>query len=65
MDLILTAYADAQLAGMSDAALTLYDQFLGENDHDLYQWVTDQTVPPERYLGLVRDIQTQVNTLRT
>ena len=61
MDLILTAYADAQLADMSQDALTLYDQFLGENDHDLYQWVTGQVAPPPHFAALVQDIQAQVN----
>ena len=32
MDLILTAYADASLAAMSDADLSLYDSLLHEND---------------------------------
>jgi antitoxin CptB len=62
MDLILTAYADAQLAGMSVDQLGLYDAFLGENDHDLYQWVTGQTAAPETYAGLVADIQGQVES---
>ena len=57
MDLILTSYADARLAQMDEDALTLYDQFLGENDHDLYQWVTAQTATPEPYAALVADIQ--------
>ena len=61
MDLILTAYADAKLAGMSADALTLYDQFLSENDHDLYQWVTGQVASPVEYGSLVHDIQAQVN----
>lgn len=61
MDLILTAYADAQLAEMPEDALTLYDQFLSENDHDLYQWVTGQVPAPDPYRGLVQAIQAQVN----
>ena len=61
MDLILTAYADAQLADMSEDGMALYDQFLSENDHDLYQWVTGQVAPPEVFAALVQDIQAQVN----
>ena len=61
MDLILTAYADARLGQMGPEALTLYDQFLGENDHDLYQWVTGQVASPVEYGSLVHDIQGQVN----
>ena len=42
MDLILSAYAEARLPQMDDAGLTLYDQVLNENDHDLYLWVSGQ-----------------------
>ena len=56
MDLILTAYADASLAAMSDADLSLYDSLLHENDQDLYQWVTGQSAPPARYGPLVAEI---------
>ncbi|MEO1364658.1 MAG: succinate dehydrogenase assembly factor 2 [Pseudomonadota bacterium] len=56
MDLILSAYAQAELAGMSDARLALYDSLLSENDQDLYQWVTGQTAAPEPFAGMISDI---------
>lgn len=56
MDLILTAYADANLSKMDDADLSLYDALLNENDQDLYQWVTGQSLPPARYATLMSDI---------
>ena len=56
MDIILTAFADRKLAGMSDADLDLYDALLHENDQDLYQWVSGQTPPPERFSALISDI---------
>ncbi|WP_425045565.1 succinate dehydrogenase assembly factor 2 [Primorskyibacter sp. S87] len=56
MDLILSAYADANLKDMSDQALDLYDALLHENDQDLYQWVTGQVQTPDRYGTLVHDI---------
>ena len=54
MDLILGPYADAELADRDDAALDLFDALLLENDHDLYQWVSGQTVAPERFSDLIR-----------
>lgn len=57
MDLILPAFAATRLATMDDATLSLYDDFLNENDHDLYQWVTGQTTPPPRYAALTGDIK--------
>lgn len=40
MDLILGPWADAQLQTLSGPDLTRFEALLGENDHDLYQWVT-------------------------
>ena len=56
MDLILSAFADANLDGFSSAALILYDQLLSDNDHDIYGWVGGQFAVPEHYLDLVSQI---------
>jgi len=56
MDIILTAYAQANLAQMDAAQLDLYDQLLDEYDQDLYQWVTGQTPAPDSLNQLVNDI---------
>ncbi|MEM9795389.1 MAG: succinate dehydrogenase assembly factor 2 [Pseudomonadota bacterium] len=53
MDLILGGYADAELDRMDSAELALFEAVLGENDHDLYAWVTGQAVPPPRYRPLI------------
>lgn len=60
MDLILSAYANDKLAGMSDDGLTRYDDLLDENDHDLYQWVTGQTNPDAAFVEMVSDIQAHI-----
>ena len=54
MDLILGPYADAELAGMDEAALDLFDALLLENDQDLYQWVSGQAEPPEQFSDLIQ-----------
>lgn len=54
MDLILGPYADAELAGMDDAALDLFDALLLENDQDLYQWVSGQAEAPTRFHELIK-----------
>ncbi|WP_424984579.1 succinate dehydrogenase assembly factor 2 [Microbulbifer sp. S227A] len=56
MDLILSAYADSNLAAMTAAQLDLYDALLEENDQDLYQWVTGQAVTPPPFADLVGEI---------
>nr|WP_318272642.1 succinate dehydrogenase assembly factor 2 [Paracoccus saliphilus] len=40
MDLILGHFADDCLAKLTEAELELYERMLGENDQDLYLWVT-------------------------
>ena len=56
MDMILTAWAKANLAALSDAQLDTYDALLNENDQDLYQWVTGQVVPPETFRDMIGQI---------
>lgn len=56
MDLVLGGYANAELARMSDADLDLFEAVMGENDHDILQWVTGQVEPPARYAGLISDL---------
>ena len=46
MDLVLGPFADAHLAGLSEADLGLYDQLLNENDQDLISWILGQTLSP-------------------
>ena len=53
MDLILTAFAEANLADMDTAALDQYDALLNENDQDLYQWVTGQVAAPIPFGDLI------------
>ena len=56
MDLILQAFAEKRLAGMSEAELDLYDRMLSENDQDLYQWVTGQAPAPAPLEALIAEI---------
>lgn len=56
MDLILSAFADAELSLMDAATLDDYDALLNENDQDLYRWVTGQEVAPERFSALISKI---------
>jgi antitoxin CptB len=56
MDIILDRFAAANLEGLDEASLALYDAMLEENDHDLYQWVSGQTEAPHPYRVLVERI---------
>ena len=59
MDLILGGWSDRYLASLPDADVALYDALLGENDHDLYQWVSGQAPTPEHYLELITRIASE------
>ncbi len=64
MDLILGGYADAELATLDDTALDLFEAVLGENDHDLFGWVTGQAEPPARYAPLMEDLSQRAAAAR-
>ncbi|WP_432449663.1 succinate dehydrogenase assembly factor 2 [Aliiroseovarius marinus] len=56
MDIILSRYADQHLAAMSPDELDHYEALLGENDQDLYQWVSGQQDAPAQFAELVARI---------
>ena len=51
--MILGPFADANLSALSMSEMATYDHLLNENDHDLYQWVTQQNPAPVRYEPLM------------
>lgn len=61
MDLILSAFAEAELAGMTNAELDVFDALLHENDQELYAWVTGQEAAPERFSGFISRICESIN----
>ncbi|MBL8562682.1 MAG: succinate dehydrogenase assembly factor 2 [Gemmobacter sp.] len=56
MDLVLGPFADARLAGLSEAELLTYDTILNENDQDLLPWVLGQVPAPEPLAPLLAEI---------
>ncbi len=57
MDLVLGAFADAELAALPAGDRRLYDSLLSENDHDLYGWFTGTLPAPARWEPILRRIQ--------
>ena len=47
-DLLLSTFADANLARMTLKQLEQYDLFLDENDWDIYYWATQEPSPTSR-----------------
>jgi antitoxin CptB len=56
MDLVLGPFAEAHLAGMTEAELRLYDALLQENDQDLMAWLLGQAAAPDRLAALIARI---------
>ncbi|RYH02438.1 succinate dehydrogenase assembly factor 2 [Salipiger sp. IMCC34102] len=56
MDLILSAFAEAQLPRMTAAELATYEAMLDQSDLDIYRWVSGQDVPPAEFAPLVGQI---------
>jgi len=48
-DLILGAFADAYLAGLSDGELDRFERLLEEADHDIYNWIIERTPTPPQF----------------
>lgn len=45
-DLLLGRFADARLAGLSEAQLDRFEALLERPDNDLYDWITDRRPAP-------------------
>jgi antitoxin CptB len=48
-DLLLGGFADRHLAALDGAPLERYEALLGENDQDLFAWVSGQAAVPARH----------------
>lgn len=57
MDLILGPFAGDQLGLLSKPTLDVYEALLAENDQDLYQWVSGQADPPEKFQEIVMTLR--------
>ena len=56
MDVILGPWAAENLPALEAHDLDRFEAMLGENDQDLYRWVTGQAAPPEEIAPLVARI---------
>jgi len=49
MDLIAGRFAEAHIAGMSEAELDLFEHLIEAPDHDILTWITGTVPVPENY----------------
>ena len=64
MDLILKNFADLNLNLMSELELENFENFLLENDQDLYQWSTGQVDPKKEFVDLIDNIKNFISNSR-
>lgn len=46
MDLLMGTFADKNVPSFTAEEVKIYESLLGENDPDLYDWITGQKAPP-------------------
>ena len=61
MDVILTSFADANIARMDEAELDAYEALIAEQDLDLYPWINGQAPAPAEHLKMINRIRSQFN----
>jgi len=69
MDLILGGFAEAELAGLSDAELDDFEALLEAMDRDLFGWVTGEFEIPRSFdtelFRRIRDFHTHAKPLHS
>ena len=57
-DLLLGPYAEKHLAAMSEADILEFEQFLEENDNDIWDWISG-AIAPTCYHDLIKKLRQQ------
>lgn len=52
-DLILGGFADARLATLSDAELTIYEELLDLDDDVIWNWIVGKEAPPAEFAAII------------
>ena len=58
MDLLMGRFADAAIAGLSNAVLDEFERLIDVPDHDLFSWIMGEAdAPPEYDIPLFRKLK--------
>ena len=57
LDLNLGQFSDNNLNGLKISELNLYEQFLSNDDHIIYNWLFGKEDVPKIFKGLIKSIQ--------
>lgn len=55
LDLLMGSFAEAEMAGLSEAELDEFERLLAAPDWEVYAWLVGQQDPPANYRGPVLD----------
>ncbi len=61
LDVILTPYIDAEFQNMSEANIKHFEDYLTQDDPDLYAWLMGFETPNSEYLELTNHIKAFIN----
>ena len=56
-DILLGKFAEAKLNELSETEFALYDEFIQEDDAEIYDWLLSATSTKEKYQNLILMIQ--------
>ena len=56
-DILLGNFAIASVESFNDSKLALYQNFISEDDMEIYDWILRAKTTPEKYQSLVTEIQ--------
>jgi antitoxin CptB len=60
MDLLLGGFVDRRLAALTDAEIQQIEELLGENDHDIYAWMSGAEGTPEKFVAVIAMLKTEI-----
>lgn len=56
-DFLIGEFAKEKLNQMNDDELIIYQDFLEQDDLEIYNWIVGKNTIPEKYLSLVKEIK--------
>ncbi len=56
-DFLIGNFATENLSKMTELELAIFDEFLQEDDMEIYDWILSKITAPKKYLALLQDMQ--------
>ncbi len=56
-DILIGNFAKAKLNDFNQDQLNLFSQFIHEDDAEIYDWILNKTINPQKYRQLIKEIR--------